>query len=98
MGRVFICRTGWRMAGTETVSVVLHNPAGLPLSQHVAFNQAAGFWEATLTAVDVSPFSNQPAGPMQPCGVVNVPSPINCSFSMITFRPCRWASTPCMPK
>ena len=43
------------MTGNETASVVLHNPAGLPLSQHVTFNQDAGCWEATMTAVDVRP-------------------------------------------
>lgn len=41
------------MTGNESASVVLHTTRGVPLVQPLSFNQEGGFYEATITAVEV---------------------------------------------
>lgn len=43
------------MSGHETVGVVLHTTGGVPLVQQLTFNQEGGFYEATITAIEVQP-------------------------------------------
>ena len=41
------------MTGHETAGVVLHTTGGVPLVQPLSFNQEGGYYEATITAVEV---------------------------------------------
>ena len=43
------------MSGHEKVGVVLHTTRGVPLVQPLTFNQEGGFYEVTITAVEVQP-------------------------------------------
>ncbi len=45
--------TGWKMTGHEMASMVLHTGGGIPLVQPLMFNQEGGYYEATITAIEV---------------------------------------------
>ena len=46
------------MTGHEMASIVLHTGGGVPLVQPLVFNQEGGYYEATITAIEVVPYSS----------------------------------------